>query len=580
MTAGGSAAEVHASGIVVAVRPRIDGSFAVTVGPGPEMYWYTTREPPKLGTEVTLIAEAVRVTPIGKHGRVTELGKVAVQAVPPPYDIRVVDPEWKKRVAQVMRRPLYRYQVEGAAWIASQLAAAKGAILGDDMGLGKSAQAIAAIVATNMYPAVVVCPTGVKINWAREFSWTVNPPTIEILNTKRGEIRGADVIILNRDLLTAREEQLGNLHARCFVLDEAQDYKHPKPSTKHRAAAATRLSSWIGRTVELTGTPVYNKLRDLWRLLHNADPSEWRSFEEFDQRYCRAPPDDDHLADEQTSVINSAGRVEHLEELKTRVEPILLRRRKHEVAQDLPPQSARQILVEIDEWDMRAYKQAEGDIIAWMRSQQFGDVRARAASRAQAIVKLTTLRHLAAQGKMRRAIPEYLEQWFDRETVEPLVVFGFHKDILIAIYNECMRLRQGRVSIVGSADPAVKRQRAVDMFNAGYTDVFIAPIKCAGVGLNLQERASDLLFTERLWEPTMMRQAIARCHRIGQRRPVMATFLDAAGTVDEYIAGLSADKEILIAHTLDDPLAVDEAAVLEEALGQTDALIDSYARAG
>lgn len=571
--------EVNASGAVVAVRPRADGSFGVTVGPGPRLYWYVTAAPPKLGTEVTLLAKALSTQAIafkGQKGELTVLGSVAVQSVAPAYATRVVAPEWKKRVQQAVRKPLYRYQIEGAAWLASQLAAGKGSILGDDMGLGKSIQTVAALCATRMFPAIIVCPTSAKINWAREELANANRPlSVSVVSKRHGPIDPADVIVINQDLLPARVEQLLSLGARTIVLDEAQNFKHPKPGPRHRATAATRLATWIGRPILLTGTPIFNRIRDFWRLLHIASPSDWPSYEDFVERYCRAPPDDEAPSN-QTNIVTSYGRVEYLEELHTRVEPVLLRRLKHEVLPDLPPKSMRKIIVQLDELDMNVYRQAQADIVHWIRDQQHGDVRAKAASRAQTIVKLTTLRHLAVQFKMRRTIPEYLEQWFDRETIEPLVVFGYHKDIILSIYHECVRLLGAdRVSIIGSADKAERRQAAVDAFNDGRTDVFIAPVKCAGVALNLQTRASDILFVERLWEPTMMQQAIDRCHRIGQLRPVTATFIDAADTIDEYIADLNEAKETLISHALDDSQAA-----VEEAIQGVDALVDRFQRAG
>src|SRR3990167_3729890 len=110
MSASGPS-EVQASCAVIAVRPRIDGTFGVTIGPGPHLYWYVTREPPKLGTEVTLHAAALSTKQLGRGATLTVLGKVAVESVPPAYATRVVAPEWKKRVQEAVTKPLYRYQV-------------------------------------------------------------------------------------------------------------------------------------------------------------------------------------------------------------------------------------------------------------------------------------------------------------------------------------------------------------------------------------------------------------------------------------------------------------------------------------
>lgn len=564
--------EVQASGAVVAVRPRSDGTYGVTIGPGPALYWYVAKEAPKLGTDITVSGELISTTPIGKKASLSVLNHVMAQAQPPPYATRVVAPEWKRRVQAVMRRPLYRYQVDGAAWMAAQLAAGKSAILGDDPGLGKSTQTIAALCVTRMFPAIIVCPTSLKINWAREFGWAQKPPLIEIVSKRAGRLHGADVTILNPDLLRPREEQLGNMGARVIVFDEAHVFKKPKPSTWHLAAVATRLGHYIGRVLELTGTPIFNRVRDWWRLLHIADPKEWAHFAHFEERYCRAPRDDEP-DERRRRVVTSYGRVENLDELHVRVEPVLLRRLKADVLQDLPPKSRRRIIVQLDELDMTAYRKASSDVLAWIQSQPMGDVRARAARRAQAIVKLTTLRHLAAQFKMRRAVPDYLDHWFDRDHPEPLVLFAFHKEIIQRLYGHCARLLgPHRVAIIGSADTVERRQAAVDLFNRGKANVFIAPIKCGGVGLNLQERCSDSLFVERLWEPTLMTQAEDRLHRIGALRPVTATYVDAADTIDEYIAEINDAKQTLIGSALDDPQHTNDAEVAE----CVDLVVDRY----
>ena len=575
MTPGASA---RAAGVVVSVRPRPDGSFAVLIGPGPDLYWYTVWQPPKLGSDASIVgtvlsSQAVRVA--GQAGTVTTLGSVGADIVPPVYPRRIVASEWLRRVGAAVRRPLYGYQAEGAGWMAAELAAGRSVILADEQGLGKTVQTIAALCATRMFPAVVSCPASVKINWQRELAWARSPPSSEIVRGRTGPISGADVIILNHDVLQARGEQLGNIHPRVIVLDEAQAFKHPRPERTHRAAVATALAHSIGRSVQLTGTPVFNRPRDLWRLLHIADEREWPGFTLFDLRYCRQQPDTtDYWARRQRRVVTGYGQVANLDELHARADPILLRRLKTQVLPDLPPKSRRRLFVELDELDMATYQQAESDIIAWLRAQNFGDQRVRAATRAEAIVRFTLLRHLAAHGKMRRAVPDYLEQWFDREVVEPLVIYAYHRDVVLSLYHECTRLLGTRVAIIGSGDTLARRQAAIDAFNHGNADVFIAPIGCGGLGINLQERASDVLFVERLWEPTRLTQAEDRLHRIGQMQPVIATYLDAAGTIDEYIAELNEAKQELIAGLLDDG----EAAV--ELVEGTDALIDRLRRTG
>jgi SNF2 family DNA or RNA helicase len=559
---------VECTGQILAVKPHERGGFGVLVGPGPHVYWFRTPDPPKLGTEVVLGGWTSSVKRTAR-GTLTMVDDASLQYTTPPYAMRVVAPEWTKRVQASMARSLYRYQVQGAAWLASQMVSGKGAILADDAGLGKSCQTIAALSATRLYPSVLVCPMSVKLNWAREFQWSKRPPSIAMVSGRIGPLPEADVIIINYDLLAHREQQLAELNARSIIFDEAHCLKEAVPPTlTHRAAVATRLANWFGRAILLTGTPIMNRPRDLWRLLHMVDPEEWPSFADYESRYCRAASEDEDLVGRQARrVAARAGRVERLPELQSRVQQILLRRLKSEVLTDLPPKSRHSILIALDPIDMRAYHAAEKDFIAWLNDQGRSE-QARRAAKAQSIVKLTSLRRLAAAAKMRHAVPDYLGQWFDRKA-EPLVIFAYHAEIIGALYELCARKLRLRVATIGSKDDVRRRQAQVDIFQNGLADVFLAPITCAGVGINLH-RASDALFIERLWTPSLMHQAEDRIHRLGSTRPVTITYFDAAETVDEHLAAVLEAKQRLIEHVLDDPDTVIEASTT------IDSILDLY----
>ncbi len=508
----------------------------------------------------------------------TVLAGAQVEIAPSAYSSRVVAPEWMTRVKGVMRRGLYGYQADGAAWLSAELAAGRSPILADEPGLGKSTQTIAALSATGMYPAIVVVPASLKFNWAREFQYAKYPPPIEIVRGRRGPLVGGLVLIINYDLLKFREEQLLAIGAKCIVFDEAHELKEARPSASHRAAVATRLVRAIGRTILLTGTPALNRPSEMWRLLHMVDNKEWPSFDDFLKRYTKPPPEDEvpFALRPVKRVVTSRGRIENVDEFQVRVQPVMLRRLKSEVQKDLPPKSRRSMLVALDDTDTKAYKAAERDVVAWLKAQG-RDAKARAASRAIAIVRLTMLRKMAAIGKMRNAVPDYLEQWFARADPDPLVIFAYHKDILNGLYQ----ITQGlglRVVGIGDGQNIDKRQMAVDAFQGGYSDVFIAPIKAAGVGINLH-RASDSLFIERDWTPSRMSQCEDRLHRLGTKRPVVATYLDAADTIDEYIAEVLDAKQKLITTAVDGtmPEELSPKAEAEASLSTVDSIMERFA---
>ncbi len=542
---------------VVGVRPREDGSFGITLGPGPEViYWFITRDPPKLGELVEIdnaeLYQTELKTNIGKSlVTIIEGGKMKVFS--DRFARRVVAKEWMVRSCSVMKRPLYPYQIEGAGWLASRLAAGRGAILGDDPGLGKTSQVIAALGATLAFPVIVVCPSSVKKNWEREFRYLRADLTIKILYGSKGKISKANVIIVNYDVLKQREAQLSMVGARTIVFDEGHALKEPSPSASHRAAVATRIAHRIGRAIITTGTPILNRPSELWRLLHIVDPKSWKSFLNFKERYCVNPTDE---IEEVSKLVTEHGQVVRLEELSAFVEPLMLRRIKSHVLQDLPEKSRRSVLVELEEFDRKNYEQAEKDVIKWLDAIG-SSARARAAARGQAVVKLTMLRRIAAIGKLRKAVREYLESWFDRNESAPLVIFAYHKEVVSGVKIICDRIG-ARVCGISGATKEKDRNEAVERFQSGGADVFIGSIQAAGQGINLQ-RASDVLILERMWTPALMTQAEDRCHRIGQSRPVSVTYMDADNTVDTYIAEVIESKQRLIDGAIDGVVDEDSA---------------------
>jgi SNF2 family DNA or RNA helicase len=445
-----------------------------------------------------------------------------------------------------MRRPLFHYQAEGAAWMAERLGRSVGAILADEPGLGKTIQTLAAVVAARRTPFVVVCPSSVKGNWQREVRYLAPELRIVSLDGRQGAIEPAHGYVLNYEILREREAQLGALRARCLVLDESHSVKEPEPATTHRAAVATRLARRMGTAVLLTGTPLLNRPAELWRLLHIAEPMQWNDFGSFRQRYCLRPPEDD--PNPGVSVITEHGEVYRLDELRARTDEVVLRRLKADLLAGLPPKQRRNHTVELEPYDRAHYDAAERDVVSWL-SKVRSDKVARSASKNEALVRLTMLRHIAAIGKLRRALPEYLIGWYEQQR-EPLVIFAFHQDVIAGVHAICQRLGLRRSGITGKSS-SDERTAEVDRFTMGDADVFIAPVKSAGVGINLQV-ARHALFLERLWTPSLMSQAEDRLHRIGQSREVVVTYFDADKTVDQYVAEVLDAKQRLIDRVVDD----------------------------
>ena len=533
----GDVASFAVRGRVIAVHPLLVGGFQVVLGPPPDLFAFDCKEkPPRVGDRVTLRGRLLSSERIEAGSSVGTLGTIAPTSWSvdqDEYPRRVVAPIWLERVQRCVTRPLYRYQIDGAAWLASRIAAGRGALLCDDTGLGKTVQLIAALAAVRSYPAVIVCPGTLKIQWAREFQHAAIQPIVQVVDGMYGPIELGQVHIFNYDILRGREEQIMLMKPACIIFDEVQALKNPKAADKHRAAVATRLAERIGATIGLTGTPIMNRPSEYWRLLHLVDPKEWPSFRAFSRSYCGARKNKDEQDDVETPigrvVSTSVGRIQRIDELNARTGPYVLRRLKSQVLKDLPSKSRRSILVHVDEPLLVHYRAAEKDVVQWLRAMGYG-TRAQKAEKALAIVKLTYLRRIAALAKMEKAVPEYLANWFDRSVPEPLVVFAYHRDVMAKLVQVGQKLKL-RISGIGGGESPERKQAQVDLFQDGGADVFFAPIKAAGVGLNLQ-RASEALFCERVFTPSAMTQAEDRIHRIGTTRPVTITYLDAAGTVD------------------------------------------------
>jgi SWI/SNF-related matrix-associated actin-dependent regulator 1 of chromatin subfamily A len=548
---------VAITGRVIAVQPRGEERFVVTLGPPPDMFWWFCEgKPPKLGEKVRVTGERGerQVIDAGKTARSnTVIRQATWELIAEPYPVRVVSGAWLQRVQSVMERPLYRYQVEGAAWLSERLAKGHGSLLCDDPGLGKTAQTVSALATTGAFPALIVCPASLKEQWAREFLWLRRPPDVAVIDGLRGGIPFAEVHVLNYALLKSRARQLYQLKPRVIVFDEAHYLKEPRPGKRHRAHIATELAHAVGPVIALTGSPVLNRPQELWRLLHIVDRREWPDFDEFRYRYCgvrphKGRPSKAERERQAKGVVTKVGKAERLNELAAKVQPLMLRRLKHQVLSDLPDKQRRVIPVQLARNELAHYKAAEKDVVAWLRYIGQG-LRATKALRSKALTRLTYLRRIAALAKMRTVVPKYLRMWFDRGVPEPLVIFGYHRDVMLGIWEICRRLKL-RVSGIGGKESSQKRQAAVDAFMSGWSDVFLAPIMCAGYGLNLQ-RASEALFVERVWSSAVLEQAEDRIHRLGQLRPVTITYLDAVGTVDEYVRNILTAKAKLVRAVVD-----------------------------
>jgi SWI/SNF-related matrix-associated actin-dependent regulator 1 of chromatin subfamily A len=398
--------------------------------------------------------------------------------------------------------------------------------IADEQGLGKTVEALAALEEDEAYPAVVICPASLKLNWRREIErWLPHRSLHVVVGTGRA-IPKAEITVLNYEIVHAHRERLAISRPKALILDESHYVKNPAAK---RTRAVRRLAESLSDgalKIALTGTPVMNhpdeliaQLRILGRL------EEFGSGARFKRRF------------------QGAGAEERIHWHLRRT--CFVRRLKKDVLPQLPEK--RQVVVPVALENEREYRLAERDVIAWLQEQPLElselEAKVQATLRAERLAQLNTLRRLAARGKLGPALA-WIDDFLASE--EPLVVFASHREI-----QELVLQRFPDALHVVGTDKAAERDAAVQAFQQqGGPQLIVCSTRVAGQGITLT-RASNVAFLDLEWSPAMHDQAEDRCHRIGQRDAVTAWYLLAAETIDEAMAEVLARKRGIVGAVTD-----------------------------
>ncbi|MHB1860612.1 MAG: DEAD/DEAH box helicase [Solirubrobacteraceae bacterium] len=430
------------------------------------------------------------------------------------------------------------FQRAGVAYLLAQ----RRCFLADEQGLGKTIEALAVLQADGAFPAIVLCPASLKLNWARELSRWLPDRSVQVLSgtsASTSASASADLTIVNYEIVAARLHALRALAPRALVLDESHYCKNPAAK---RTQAAQQLAAAVaadGLVLALTGTPVMNRpaelvsqLRILGRL------PDFGSGAQFGKRFRGG---DAHL------------RLHW--HLRARC---FVRRLKADVLPQLPAKTRAVVPVELD--NEAEYRLAERDLVGWLRTQPLQlaelDARVAAALRAERLVRLNALKLLAAGGKLHAALA-WVHDFLS--SGERLVLFARHRSIQRAVVE-----RFPQALHILAADSHAARDAAVRAFQEPddeHNQLIVCSFELAGHGLTLT-RSSNVAFLELDWTPAKHDQAEDRCHRIGQVDAVNATYLLAAGTIDETIATLLERKRAVIG-AVTDGREQDEGGVLD-----------------
>ena len=466
--------------------------------------------------------------------------------------------------------PLLPYQQAGVAY----LQRARKAILADQPGLGKTAQALAAIASENRYPMVVVCPNTLKLNWERETKKFFPSLSVSVLNgTKSERIEKSDVIIINYDILYERIPDIFQHGFYSLVVDEAHAIKNgerksfcvmcdkPVRSNAKRCECGSTFDApsekWsvkrtdavmtLAKSVDdddfvflLTGTPITNRPEELISQLEAIGRLDdfggsWR----FKSRY----------APKRGMSTNAAELNEKLRSM------CFVRRMKADVYGDLPPlRNAVQYLSPKPEL-MANYKKVESDVVEYFarRAEAIAEEEGSDGSKAywekrlrlernQGLIRITGLRDAVSKLKYDSII-SWLDNFIESSDTEKVIVFAEHIELVEKLYE---RYKDIAVKVRGGVSTD-DRMASVDSFqNDPKCRMFIGNMQATSEGLTLTA-ASDVVFCELGWTPAIHEQCVSRCYgRTNDMHGATAWYLLAPETIDEYVYNLLEKKKKIV----------------------------------
>ena len=418
---------------------------------------------------------------------------------------------------------LRSYQQRGVDWLIFLRRAGLGALLADDMGLGKTLQAICSLEA----PCLIVMPTSLLHNWQEELTRFRPPLGVRVYHGPNRSLEPeTDVLLTSYAILRLDIDALADRHWRTVILDEAQNIKNPESQV---AQAAFRLQADF--RIALTGTPVENRLEELWSQLHFLNRGLLGGRSGFQEHYANPIAQGD---------AESAGR------LRERVRPFVLRRLKRDVAPELPPRSEIVLHCELDSEEREIYDSVRAASLRRVVKElrEGGNVMA-------ALEALLRLRQAACHPGL---VPGHEAQ---RSTKVDLLVDRLgqavddgHKALVFSQWTSLLDRVESPLRDVGidflRLDGSTRdRPGVISRFtNEADTSVMLVSLRAGGTGLNLTA-ADHVFLLDPWWNPAVEDQAADRAHRIGQTRPVVVHRLVARETVEEKILELHAHKRAL-----------------------------------
>lgn len=438
---------------------------------------------------------------------------------------------------------LRSYQTEGVAWLERLRTMHLNGVLADDMGLGKTVQAIIALTQNSLANpksiSIIVCPTSLVYNWKEEFN-KFNPKLrvlpVDGTPVQRQKLiskaKKHDVLITSYSLLQKDIDYYKEINFDYAVLDEAQHIKNRGT----RNAKSVKIINAAHRLI-LTGTPIENSLDELWSLFDFLMPGLLSTYDRFIEKYIRNPS-------------SSAGN--HLETLKKKVSPFILRRMKKDVLEELPPVSEIVYHCHLSDTQKALYRSyaesAREELSQLVKKEGFNKVQI------HVLATLTRLKqiccHPAIFAKEKAEFGDSSKYDMLMELIQTLIE-GKHKTVIFSQYTRMLQIMREDLELLGIQfeylDGSSKnRLDIVNRFNDDPNiSVFLVSLKAGGSGLNLVG-ADTVIHYDMWWNPAVENQATDRVHRIGQHKNVSSYKLVTLNTIEEKIIELQNRKRGLV----------------------------------
>jgi superfamily II DNA or RNA helicase len=443
-----------------------------------------------------------------------------------------------------LKATLRPYQLEGLNWMQTLRELGVGGILGDDMGLGKTLQTLAHLLTEKQAgrldrPALAVMPTSLIPNWLDEsLRFTPQLKVLALHGAARqkdfASLAEYDLVLTTYALLPRDLEILQPRVWSVLILDEAQNIKNPLSKA---AQAARDLQA--DQRLCLSGTPMENHLGELWSQFHFLLPGWLGDSKTFNRDY-RTP-------------IEKHGNSERMQHLTARLKPFLLRRKKDQVATELPPKTEIVHWVDLSDGQRDVYE----TVRVAMDKKVRDEIARSGVGRSQIIIldALLKLRQVccdlrliktpltakalrAGSGKLT-SLMEMLEELLSEG--RKILLFSQFTSMLALIEEELQQRSLGYSLLTGET---TDRRTPVRDFQSGKVPLFLISLKAGGTGLNLTA-ADTVIHFDPWWNPAVENQATDRAYRIGQNKPVFVYKLIARGTVEEKIQALQLEKAVL-----------------------------------